>query len=95
MSEAQKNTVKNFARVDQLLRVLAPGFPVCVARGGNLTAELAYGNHPSVAPHAVAVHQKICADIVHGRALVFKLSSADIELPVSEAQKNYQNLLHP
>ena len=69
-------TVKNFPRVDQLLRVLAPGSPVCVARGGNLTAELACGNHPSVAPHAVAVHQKICADVGHGRALVFKLSSA-------------------
>ena len=26
-------TVKNFPRVDQLLRVLAPGSPVCVARG--------------------------------------------------------------
>ena len=47
-----------------------------VARGGNLTAELAYGNHPSVAPHAAAVHQNICADVVHGGALVFKLSSA-------------------
>ena len=69
-------TVKNFPRVDQLLRVLAPGSPVCVARGGNLTAELAYGNHPSVAPRAVAVHQRICADVVHGRALVFILSSA-------------------
>ena len=66
MSEAQKNTVKNFARVDQLLRVLAPGSPVCVARGGNLTAELAYGNHPSVAPHAVAVRHSVCADVVHG-----------------------------
>ena len=49
---------------------------MCFARGGNLTAELAYGNHPSVAPPAVAVHQKICADVVHGRALVFKLRSA-------------------
>ena len=68
--------VKNFPRVDQLLRVLAPGSPVCVARGGNLTADLAYGNHPVVAPHAVGVQQTICADVVHGRALVFKLGSA-------------------
>ena len=44
--------------------------------GGDLTAEVAHGNHPSVAPHAVAVHRKICADVLHGRALVFKLSSA-------------------
>ena len=65
-------SVKNFPRIDQLLRVLELGSPVCVARGGSLTAELAYGNHPSVAPHAVAVHQKICAGVVHGRALVFK-----------------------
>ena len=69
-------TVKKFPRVDQLLRVLAPGSPVCVARRGNLTAELASGNHQSVAPHAGAVHQKIYADVVRGRALVFKLSSA-------------------
>ena len=69
-------TVKNFPRADQLLRVLARGFPVCVAWGSNLTAELAYGNQPSVAPHAVAVHQKIYADVVHGRVFVFKLSSA-------------------
>ena len=69
-------TIKNFPRVDQLLRVLAPGSLVCVARGGNLTAELAYGNHLSVVPHAVAVHQTICADDVHGRDLVCKLSSA-------------------
>ena len=44
--------------------------------GGNLNAELAYNNHPSVAPHAVAVHQKICADVVHGRAVVLKSTSA-------------------
>ena len=69
-------TVKHFPRVDQLLGVLAPGFSVGVARGGNLIAELAYGNHPSVAPPAVAVHKRICADVVQGRALVFKFSSA-------------------
>ena len=27
-------------------------------------------------PHAVAVHENICADVEHGRALVFDLSSA-------------------
>ena len=43
-------TVKNFPRVDQLLRVLAPGSTVCVARGGNLTAELAYGNTTRASP---------------------------------------------
>lgn len=41
-----------------------------------MTAELAYGNHPSVVPHAVAVHEKIFAEAVHGRALVFGLLSA-------------------
>ena len=47
-------TVKNFRRVDQLLSTfLAPCSPVCVARRGNLTAEAAYGNQPSVAPHAL------------------------------------------
>ena len=68
--------VKKFAGGEQLLRVLVQGSPVCVARGGNLTAELARGNHPSVAPHAVAVQQKICTDVVHGQALMFELTSA-------------------
>ena len=49
---------------------------MCVARGGSRTAELAYGNHPSVAAHAVAVHQTIYANVVHGRSLVFILRSA-------------------
>ena len=49
-------TVKDFPRVDQLILVLGPRSVVYVARGRNLTAELAYGSHPSVAPHAVAVH---------------------------------------
>ena len=63
-------TVKNFPRVDQLLRVRAPGSPVCVARRVNLTAELASVRRLSVAPHTVAVHQTIWTDVVHGRALV-------------------------
>ena len=50
--------------------------PRCVVRGGNLIADLAYGNHPVVATHAVGVHQTISADVVHGCALVFKLGSA-------------------
>ena len=58
-------------------RFLVPCSPVCVARRGNLTAEAAYGNHPSVAPHAVAVQQiMICAYVVHGRSLVLESSSA-------------------
>ena len=60
------DNVKKLPGVEQLLRVLVPGSPVCVARGGNLTAELAYGNHPNVAPHAVAVHQEIRAGVAHG-----------------------------
>ena len=42
-----------------------------VARGGDLHAELAYGNHPSVASHELAIHKKVCSDVVNGRALVF------------------------
>ena len=44
---------------------------MCVARGGDLSSELAYGNHPSVAPHDAIVHDKVCTDVIHGRALVF------------------------
>ena len=43
--------------------MFSPGSPVCVARGGDLTSELAFGNHPSVTSHAAVV--------LHGRALVF------------------------
>ena len=45
---------------------------MCCAGG----AKLAYANHQNFAPDDVAVHQNICADVVHGRALAFKLCSA-------------------
>ena len=38
------------------------------SRGGDLHAELAYGDHPS---DEVAIHKNVCSDVVHGRALVF------------------------
>ena len=63
--------VKKFPAIRQLLRVLSPGAPVGVTRGGDLHAELAYGNHPSVASHELAIHKKVCSDVVNGRALVF------------------------
>ena len=50
--------VKIFPAIRQLLHVLSPGAPVGVARGADLHAELAYGNHPSVASHELAIHQK-------------------------------------
>ena len=68
--------IKKFPAIRQLLHVLSPGAPVGVARGGDLHAELAYGNHPSVASHELAIHKKVCSDVVHGRALVFDLLSA-------------------
>ena len=49
-----------------------------VTRGGDLHAELAYGNHPSVASHELAIHKKVCSDVVNGRALVFDSLSAVI-----------------
>ena len=70
--------VKKFPAIRQLLHVLSPGAPGGVARGGDLHAEIAYGNHPSVASHEVAINKKknVCYDVVHGRALVFDLLSA-------------------
>ena len=47
-----------------------------VSRGGDLTAEIAYGNHPGIAQHDVAIHNKIFEDIVYGRALVLDLRFA-------------------
>ena len=51
------------------------------------------------ASHAVDVHQKICADVVHGRALVFKLSSAsDIRdsrvSPLAVVRKSKFRIIH-
>lgn len=43
--------VQQFPLIDQLLQSLNPGVPVDVAPGGDLDAELRYGNHPSVLPH--------------------------------------------
>ena len=56
--------------------MLAPGEPVGVSGGGDLPAEIAYGNHPGIAQHDVAIHKKICEDVVYGRALVFDLRFA-------------------
>ena len=56
--------------------MLAPGAPVGVSGGGDLTAEIAYGNHPGISQHDVAIHEKICEDVVYGRALVFDLHFA-------------------
>ena len=50
--------VKKFPAIRQLLHVWSPGAPVGIARGADLHAELAYGNHPSVASHEVAIKKK-------------------------------------
>ena len=41
--------VKKFPAISLSLRVLSPGSPVCVPRRADLSSDLAYGNHPSVA----------------------------------------------
>ena len=69
-------SVKQFPSVSLLLRVLAPGAPVGVSGGGNLTAEVAGGNHPGIAQHDVTIQEKICEDVVYGRALVCDLPFA-------------------
>ena len=50
--------VKKCPAIRQLLHVLSPGAPVGVARGGDFHDELAYGNHPNVASHDLAIHKK-------------------------------------
>ena len=69
-------SVKKFSSISSLLRVLAPGAPVGVSGGGDLTAEIAYGNQPGIAQHDVAIHEKICEEVVYGRALVIDLRFA-------------------
>ena len=51
-------SVKQFPSISLLLCVLAPGKPVGVPGGGDLTAEIAYGNHPGIAQRDVAIHRK-------------------------------------
>ena len=46
-----------------------------MAPGGDLQAEIAYGNHPSSESYAGAIRAKIVQDAVNGRTLVFKRSS--------------------
>ena len=69
-------TIKRFPAINQLLRVLSPGRPVCFDRGWGLPIALDYGHHPSALPHAGAILEKVCADVSFGRALVFDLGSA-------------------
>lgn len=64
-------TVKKFPDTYRLCRWLASGSPVYAVRGGCSIGELAYGNHPSVAPHAVAINKSICAGVVRRRSLVW------------------------
>ena len=66
-------SVNQFPSISLLLRVLAPGAPVGVSGGGDLTSEIAYGNHLGIAQHDVEIHKRICEDVVYGRALVFDL----------------------
>ena len=63
--------VKAFPHIDRLLCALDPGVPVDVAPGGDLDAELSYGNHPSVLPHQQQIREKIVSDVLLGRAVVF------------------------
>ena len=69
-------SVKQFPSISLLFRVLTPCAPVGVSGGGDLIAEIAYGNHPGIAQHDVSIHKKICEDVVYGRALVFDLCFA-------------------
>ena len=68
--------VKGFPQISRLLQVLSPGAPVDVAPGGDFQAEIAYGNHPSSESHTGAIRVKLVQDVVNGRALAFKRSSA-------------------
>ena len=61
-----------------MLQVLSDGAPVDVVPGGDLQAEITYGNHPGSESHTGAVRAKIVQSVVNGRALAFKRS------PVSE-----------
>ena len=69
-------TVKAFPHVELLVDIIQGGAPVAVAAGGNLPAALAYGNHASVSGFSRDLLDKICDDVLMGRAFVFPRSSA-------------------
>ena len=68
--------VKNFLAITQVFCVLSMGSPVFVARAGDFTTDLADDKHSSSLLHEGALLGKVCADVEHGRALVFELGSA-------------------
>ena len=91
--------VKQFPFISLLLHVLAPGEPVGVSGGGDLTAAIAYGNHPRSAQHDVAIHKKMCENVVYGCALVFDLRFAGVILglrisPLSVVLKPKLRIIH-
>ena len=57
-------------RIKHLLSVRSSAAPVDLRDGGNLDAELAYGNHPSGNAHRDAISDNIIAYVL-GLALVF------------------------
>ena len=60
--------VKKFLAIRQLLHVLSPAAPGGVARRGDLHAEIAYGNHPSVASHEVDIQKEKQKSVLRRRA---------------------------
>ena len=69
-------TDKKFPAIIQLLHVLSPGSPVCAARGGDWTTELACGSHPRLLSHDDVIHDNVRADVAYGRTLVSEVGSA-------------------
>ena len=69
--EAWFGGVKHFPEIAALLTALSPGVPVDVKPGGDLHAELSYGNHRSAGSHCDAIYEELVYDVIHGRALVF------------------------
>ena len=67
--------VNGLPQISRLLQVPSPGASVGVAPGGDLQAEITYGNRPSSESHTGAIRANIVQDVVNGRALVFKRSS--------------------
>ena len=51
-------SIKQFPSISLLLCVLAPSAPVGVSGRGGPTAEIAFGNHPGITQHDVAIHNR-------------------------------------
>lgn len=90
--------MKTFPATNDLLTALAPGVPIDVKPGGNLTPELAYGIRRSASSHSDTIREDVICCVIYGRALVFDRGFAEenfglLGLPLGVVEGNSAPLM--